>query len=132
MRIRNEAAPHKASGETACFRSPSTADSLLALQFLKANQRVPSLSQCVLQIAQVCKKHDTIGQDLVAMCVNDILAQGAEPLFFLDYFACGKLDVEVAQGVIAGIAEACKKAGCALLGMNMLLEGYEKSDAIHL
>ncbi|XP_053872435.1 trifunctional purine biosynthetic protein adenosine-3-like [Malaclemys terrapin pileata] len=69
-----------------------------------------------LQIAQMCKKHDTIGQDLVAMCINDILAQGAEPLFFLDYFACGKLDAEVAQAVIAGIAEACKKAGCPLLG----------------
>ncbi|XP_050785096.1 trifunctional purine biosynthetic protein adenosine-3 isoform X4 [Gopherus flavomarginatus] len=69
-----------------------------------------------LKIAQICKKHDTIGQDLVAMCVNDILAQGAEPLFFLDYFACGKLDTEVAQAVIASIAEACKKAGCALLG----------------
>ncbi|KAG6932739.1 GART-like protein [Chelydra serpentina] len=64
----------------------------------------------------MCKKHDTIGQDLVAMCVNDILAQGAEPLFFLNYFACGKLDAEVSQAVIAGIAEACKKAGCALLG----------------
>ncbi|XP_037760699.1 trifunctional purine biosynthetic protein adenosine-3 isoform X1 [Chelonia mydas] len=69
-----------------------------------------------LKIAQMCKKHDTIGQDLVAMCVNDVLAQGAEPLFFLDYFACGKLDTEVAQAVIAGIAEACKKAGCSLLG----------------
>ncbi|CAM5079294.1 unnamed protein product [Eretmochelys imbricata] len=69
-----------------------------------------------LQIAQMCKKHDTLGQDLVAMCVNDILAQGAEPLFFLSYFACGKLDTEVAQAVIAGTAEACKKAGCALLG----------------
>ncbi|XP_044858296.1 trifunctional purine biosynthetic protein adenosine-3-like isoform X3 [Mauremys mutica] len=69
-----------------------------------------------LQVAQMCKKHDTIGQDLVAMCVNDILAQGAEPLFFLDYFACGKLDSEVAQAVRAGITEACTKAGCALLG----------------
>nr|XP_060626385.1 trifunctional purine biosynthetic protein adenosine-3 [Anolis sagrei ordinatus]XP_060626386.1 trifunctional purine biosynthetic protein adenosine-3 [Anolis sagrei ordinatus]XP_060626387.1 trifunctional purine biosynthetic protein adenosine-3 [Anolis sagrei ordinatus]XP_060626388.1 trifunctional purine biosynthetic protein adenosine-3 [Anolis sagrei ordinatus] len=69
-----------------------------------------------LKIAQLCNKHDTIGQDLVAMCVNDILAQGAEPLFFLDYFACGKLDVGMAQTIIAGIAEACKLAGCALLG----------------
>ncbi|XP_069492366.1 trifunctional purine biosynthetic protein adenosine-3 [Ambystoma mexicanum] len=69
-----------------------------------------------LKIAQHCGKHNTIGKDLVAMCVNDILAQGAEPLFFLDYFACGQLDVGVAQSVVAGIAEACKMAGCALLG----------------
>ncbi|KAJ1113192.1 hypothetical protein NDU88_001447 [Pleurodeles waltl] len=69
-----------------------------------------------LKIAQTCGKHCTIGQDLVAMCVNDILAQGAEPLFFLDYFACGQLDVGVAEAVVAGIASACKAAGCALLG----------------
>ncbi|XP_005860792.1 PREDICTED: trifunctional purine biosynthetic protein adenosine-3 [Myotis brandtii] len=69
-----------------------------------------------LKIAQQCSQHGTIGQDLVAMCVNDILAQGAEPLFFLDYFSCGKLDVGTAAAVVAGIAEACRKAGCALLG----------------
>ncbi|KAF4025867.1 hypothetical protein G4228_018028, partial [Cervus hanglu yarkandensis] len=69
-----------------------------------------------LKIAQQCNKHDTIGQDLVAMCVNDILAQGAEPLFFLDYFSCGKLDLRMTEAVIAGIAQACRKAGCALLG----------------
>ncbi|XP_069727749.1 trifunctional purine biosynthetic protein adenosine-3-like isoform X3 [Phaenicophaeus curvirostris] len=69
-----------------------------------------------LQIAQVCKKHDTIGQDLVAMCVNAILAQGAEPLFFLNYFACGKLDVEVTETIKEGIAEACRNAGCTFLG----------------
>ncbi|XP_035752316.1 trifunctional purine biosynthetic protein adenosine-3-like [Egretta garzetta] len=69
-----------------------------------------------LQIAQVCKRHDTIGQDLVAMCVNAILAQGAEPLFFLNYFAFGKLDVEVTETIKEGIAEACRKAGCAFLG----------------
>ncbi|KAG9486200.1 hypothetical protein GDO78_008997 [Eleutherodactylus coqui] len=67
-------------------------------------------------IAQACNKHDTIGQDLVAMCVNDILAQGAEPLFFLDYFGCGSLDVSVAESVVSGIASACQMAGCALLG----------------
>ncbi|MGH0146727.1 UNVERIFIED_CONTAM: hypothetical protein FKN15_027546 [Acipenser sinensis] len=72
-----------------------------------------------LKIAQECNKHDTLGQDLVAMCVNDILAQGAEPLFFLDYFSCGRLDVGVASSVIAGIAEACKTAGCALLDASL-------------
>ncbi|KAH0509102.1 Trifunctional purine biosynthetic protein adenosine-3 [Microtus ochrogaster] len=69
-----------------------------------------------LKIAQLCNKHGTIGQDLVAMCINDILAQGAEPLFFLDYFSCGKLDLTTTEAVIAGIAGACRQAGCALLG----------------
>ncbi|XP_062865357.1 trifunctional purine biosynthetic protein adenosine-3 isoform X1 [Trichomycterus rosablanca] len=69
-----------------------------------------------LKVAQACDIHTTLGQDLVAMCVNDVLAQGAEPLFFLDYFSCGRLDVSVAAAVVGGIAEACKAAGCALLG----------------
>ena len=69
-----------------------------------------------LMLAQQLNRHDTIGIDLVAMCVNDVLVQGAEPLFFLDYFGCGQLDVDVATNVVAGIAEGCHQAGAALIG----------------
>src|SRR5690554_6081088 len=69
-----------------------------------------------LKIAIDAGNHSTIGQDLVAMCVNDIIVQGAEPLFFLDYFATGKLDVEQGTAIVNGIAEGCRLAGCALIG----------------
>src|SRR3982075_1003925 len=69
-----------------------------------------------LKIAIETGMHGGIGIDLVAMSVNDLVVQGAEPLFFLDYFACGKLDPEAAAAIVAGIAEACRESGCALIG----------------
>ena len=69
-----------------------------------------------LKLAQQLGRHDTIGIDLVAMCVNDVLVQGAEPLFFLDYFATGKLDVDTTVAVVGGIAKGCEMSGCALIG----------------
>ena len=69
-----------------------------------------------LKLAQQWQRHDSIGIDLVGMCVNDVLVQGAEPLFFLDYFATGKLDVDTTAQVVGGIAEGCVRAGCALIG----------------
>jgi phosphoribosylformylglycinamidine cyclo-ligase len=69
-----------------------------------------------LKVAIETGMHDTVGIDLVAMCVNDLLAQGAEPLLFLDYYALGKLDVEAGRRIVAGIAQGCRQAGCALVG----------------
>jgi phosphoribosylformylglycinamidine cyclo-ligase len=69
-----------------------------------------------LNIAKLCDKHDTIGIDLVAMCANDVVVSGAKPLFFLDYFSIGKLDVDQATEVVKGIAEGCKTAKCSLIG----------------
>src|SRR5438876_3623369 len=69
-----------------------------------------------VKIAIETARHDTIGVDLVAMSVNDLIVQGAEPLFFLDYFACGRLDPEATAAIVAGVAEGCREAGCALIG----------------
>mgnify|MGYP001094497489 FL=1 len=71
-----------------------------------------------LMLAFMADKHDTIGIDAVAMCVNDIVVQGAEPLFFLDYIACGKAEPSKIENIVKGISEGCRQAGCALIGGN--------------
>lgn len=86
-----------------------------------------------LKLAQIVGKHDTVGIDLVAMCANDILASGAEPLFFLDYIAVGKLQADEVAKIVTGIAEGCKRAGCALIGGEMAEHpGVMKNDEYDL
>ena len=82
-----------------------------------------------LQIAFMTSKHNTIGQDAVAMCVNDILAQGAEPLFFLDYLAVGKLEPNQIKEIVSGVANACRESGCSLIGGETAeMAGFYKTD----
>jgi len=83
-----------------------------------------------LKIAIASNQHDTIGIDLVAMCVNDLIVQGAEPLFFLDYFATSKLDPAQGAAIVAGIAAGCREAGCALIGGETaeMPDLYQKGD----
>ncbi len=86
-----------------------------------------------LKVAFMANKHDTVGIDLVAMCVNDILTLGAEPLFFLDYFATGKLDAEKARDMVKGIAEGCRESGCSLIGGETAeMPGFYRKDEYDL